>query len=164
MDVEYYRSRGAVIGENVHIGPDCRLDPSTAYLVTIGDDVVFAPAVQLLAHDASLWRRIGYTKLKHTRVGSHVFVGANTLILPGVTIGDDVVIGAGSVVTRDIPSNSLAYGNPATVRMNLTEYEAREKSLLDAAPRFETPGQAFDQAQRTAMREAVSVGGFAWLA
>lgn len=49
------------------------------------------------------------------KIGSNVFVGAGSIILPGVTIGDRVVIGAGSVVTKDIPDNSVAVGNPAKV-------------------------------------------------
>ncbi len=48
-------------------------------------------------------------------IGNHVWIGGGVIILPGVTIGDNVVIGAGSVVTKDIPSDSVAYGNPCRV-------------------------------------------------
>ena len=58
---------------------------------------------------------------KPVKIGKCVWIGAGVIILPGVTIGDNSVIGAGSVVTRDIPANSVAYGNPARVRREISE-------------------------------------------
>lgn len=56
-----------------------------------------------------------------TYIGKNCFIGVGSIILPGVRIGDEVIIGAGSVVTRDIPSNTMAVGNPATViRSNIS--------------------------------------------
>jgi maltose O-acetyltransferase len=77
--------------------------------------VTFAPEVRVIAHDASTLNAVGHARIARVRIGSRVFVGARTIILPGVTIGDDVVIGAGSVVSRDIPSGVVAAGNPARV-------------------------------------------------
>lgn len=56
-------------------------------------------------------------------IGNNVFIGANTIILRSINIGDNVVIGAGSLVTRDIPSNSIAFGNPCKVVRKLSEYK-----------------------------------------
>ena len=55
------------------------------------------------------------------RIGNGVWVGANSVILPGVTIGDNAVIGAGSIVTKDIPANVVAVGNPCKVMREITE-------------------------------------------
>ena len=143
MDVQYYRSLGMAIGENVSIGPDCRLDPSTAWMITIGDNVVFAPGVHVLAHDASLRRRIGYTLIKHTLIGNNVFIGTGSIILPGVCIGDDVVVGAGSLVNRDIPSGTLSFGHPAEVIIPLASYVRKMQTLLQQGNRYNegTPGR-----------------------
>ena len=69
----------------------------------------------MLAHDASTKKALNYTKIARVKIGSDVFVGAGTIILPGVTIGNRCIIGAGSVVTRDIPENSVAAGNPCRI-------------------------------------------------
>lgn len=85
--------------------------------VRVGDFTMFGPAVQILTPlhplDAALRRReeLG----KPIAIGSDVWVGGGALILPGVTIGSRSVIGAGSVVTRDIPDDVLAAGNPCRV-------------------------------------------------
>jgi maltose O-acetyltransferase len=65
-----------------------------------------------------------------------VFLGADTLVLPGVTIGDDSVIGAGSLVSSDIPAGSLAVGRPARVVGNSLEFFERRKAQIAASPRF----------------------------
>lgn len=104
---------GLVVGENFSRQEKCSLDHSHCWLIRIGDNVTLAPRVHILAHDASMYRAIGYTYIAPVHIGSNVFIGAGTIVLPGVTIGDNVVIGAGSVVTKNIPSNSVAVGNPA---------------------------------------------------
>ena len=83
--------------------------------IEIGDNVQFAAGVQLISanHDFSDYRKS--IKCRPIKIGSDVWVGANVIILPGVHIGDNVVIGAGSVVTKDIPENSVAVGNPCKV-------------------------------------------------
>ena len=81
------------------------IDDSHAWLIEIGDNVTLAPRVHILAHDASTKLYLGYTKIGRVRIGNDVFIGHVTIILPGVTIGDNVVIGAGSVVKSDIPDN-----------------------------------------------------------
>ncbi len=65
---------------------------------------------------------LDYTKIAKVKIGNYVFIGENTVILPGVTIGDRVIIGSGSIVTKDIPDNSVAVGNPARVISDLDAY------------------------------------------
>ena len=77
--------------------------------------------VQILAHDVSTKRNLGYTKIGKVSIGNDVFIGRGTIILPNVRIGNNVVIGAGSIVTSDIPDNSIAVGNPCRVIREITE-------------------------------------------
>jgi maltose O-acetyltransferase len=85
--------------------------------VTIGDFTLLGPGVQILAAmhpmDAALRRRQEYGR--PVTIGDDVWLGAGALVLPGVTIGSRTVIGAGSVVTRDVPADVLAVGNPCRV-------------------------------------------------
>ena len=84
--------------------------------VTIGEGTQIGPAVQIYAADHPrdpAQRRDGLELGRPVRIGRHVWVGGGALILPGVTVGDDAVIGAGSVVTRDVPAGATVVGNPA---------------------------------------------------
>ena len=110
------------------------LDPSHCWLITIGDNVTMAPRVHILCHDASTKDFLGYTKIGRVNIGDHVFIGAESVVLPGVTIGSNVIIGANSTVTHDIPDNSVAVGSPARVICTLDEYLAKEKKRMATAP------------------------------
>lgn len=85
-----------IFGNNVFVGPNCS----------------FYTAVHPMEYEL---RNKGYEYAKPINVGNNVWIGGNVVVLPGVNIGDNVVIGAGSIVTKDIPSNSLAFGNPCKV-------------------------------------------------
>jgi maltose O-acetyltransferase len=91
--------------------------------VTIGDQVFIGPNVVIstAAHPIDPVTRVsGVEFAKPIVIGNRVWIGASVVILPGVTIGDDVTIGAGSVVTRSIPANCVAAGNPCRVLRNLS--------------------------------------------
>lgn len=86
--------------------------------IYIGDNVMFGPNVTVATAGHPIepnLRRKGMQFNVPVHIGSNVWVGAGALIMPGVQIGDNTVIGAGSVVTKDIPANSVAYGNPCRV-------------------------------------------------
>ncbi|MFF5296875.1 sugar O-acetyltransferase [Paractinoplanes globisporus] len=86
--------------------------------VTIGDDVQMGPGVQLLTalHPvAAGLRRDKWEAARPITIGHNVWLGGGVTVLPGVTIGDDTVVGAGAVVTRDLPPRVVAVGNPARV-------------------------------------------------
>lgn len=96
--------------------------------VTIGDNAQIAPNVSIYTaghpiHPDS--RNSGYEYGIPITIGNNVWIGGNVVILPGVTIGDNVVIGAGSVVTKDIPSNMLALGNPCKIIREITEKDRK---------------------------------------
>lgn len=108
-------------GSNISLGKKCFFNFNCIVLdvcqVTIGDHVLFGPAVQIYTAthpmNAELRRRQEYAK--PITIGSDVWVGGGAIICPGVTIGSRSVIGAGSVVTRDIPEGVFAAGNPCRV-------------------------------------------------
>ncbi len=83
--------------------------------VQIGDNVYIGPGVRIISanHDPADFRR--HLPAEPIRIGNNVWIGANAVILPGVSIGHNVIIGAGAIVTRPIPANSVAAGNPARV-------------------------------------------------
>lgn len=137
QDLNKLIKRGLIIGNNHTIMGGVVIDPSHCWHINIGDNVVLAPRVHILAHDASTGLFIGYTKIANVKIGNNVFIGASSTILPGVTIGDNVIVGAGSVVSKDIPSNSLAVGVPARVVSTLEDYLNKEKLMMNEHNTFE---------------------------
>lgn len=127
---------GLVIGKNFSRQEMCSLDYSHCWLIKIGDNVTLAPRVQILAHDASMHNETGYTYIAPVCIGNNVFIGAGSTILPGVTIGDNVVIGAGSIVSKDIPSNSVAAGNPAKIIKSYSDFIELHKKRMEESPKY----------------------------
>ena len=104
------------VGENFYANHDCVFLDTNKLI--FGDNVFIAPQCGFYTAGHPLdgeTRRAQLEFAKPIRVGSDVWIGGGVRVLPGVTIGDNVVIGAGSVVVHDIPSNSVAVGNPARV-------------------------------------------------
>ncbi|WP_437480347.1 sugar O-acetyltransferase [Sorangium sp. So ce1014] len=109
-------------GAQITIGARCFANFGLVALdvapITIGDDVQFGPNVQLLTPTHPVEpepRRKKWEAAKPITIGNNVWLGGGAIVLPGVTIGDNTVVGAGSVVTRDLPANVVAVGNPARV-------------------------------------------------
>lgn len=128
--------RGMKVGKDFNRQQGCFLDPSHCFLITIGDDVTMSIRVTVMAHDASTKKTLGYTKIGQVHIGDHVFIGANTTILPGVTIGDYAVIGAGSIVTHDVPARTVVAGVPTKEICSVDEYVARFQSQMNEANTF----------------------------
>lgn len=115
-------------GWNIEVGENFFANYNLTILdvgkVTIGDNAQIAPNVSIYTaghpiHPDS--RNSGYEYGIPISIGNNVWIGGNTVILPGVTIGDNVVIGAGSVVTKNIPANMIAAGNPCRVIREIVE-------------------------------------------
>lgn len=109
--------------------------------IYIGDNVCFGPNVSLMAtnHPLIAQERMGLDEQGRTtmaefaeeiRIGNNVWIACNATVIGGVTIGDNVVIGAGSVVTKDIPAGYLAYGNPARPVRPITEADSKKHLIL----------------------------------
>ena len=113
-------------GYNIHIGEDVFFNFNCVILdaapVTIGDNTQFGPNVQIYAAahplDADARRR-GLENARPVTIGADCWIGGGVIICPGVTIGDRCVLGAGSVVTKDIPDDTVAAGNPASLIQTL---------------------------------------------
>ncbi|HEX7744620.1 MAG TPA: sugar O-acetyltransferase [Micromonosporaceae bacterium] len=109
-------------GYHIRIGAGCFLNFGAVLLdaapITIGSDVQLGPYVQLLTPTHPLEagaRRAKWEAAEPITIGDNVWLGGGVIVLPGVTIGPDTVVGAGSIVTRDLPAGVLAVGNPARV-------------------------------------------------
>lgn len=119
-------------GNNIYFGNNCEVNMNCTFLddnrIVIGDNALIAPNVQIYTafHPTNAADRFGppkpdgsfsfcKTQTAPVIIGDNVWIGGGAILLPGVTVGDNVVIGAGSVVTKDIPANSVACGNPCRV-------------------------------------------------
>lgn len=114
------KNRGITVGENVAIHRDAWLDLFGT--IRIGSNVVITADVIIQTHDAApmIW---GFDdEFRDVTIGNQVFVGKRSIILRGVTIGDNCVIAAGAVVTKDVPSGTVVGGVPAQKIMSIEEY------------------------------------------
>lgn len=144
--IEYVRYRrsilklmkeGLSIGRNVTIMPSAWIDHEYSYLISLGDNSSISKGVRLIAHDASTFKFLGITRVGRIEIKDNCFIGENAIILPGVTIGPNVLIAAGSLVNKDIPPNSCVAGVPARVYGKFDEFLAfhrkmsAQQSLID---------------------------------
>ena len=101
---------------------------SEPYLVTIGDRVKTSSGIRFITHDGGTWVFRNQPKYKNVikyganEVKDNCFIGANVIVMLGVTIGPNAVIGAGSVVTKDVPEGTVYAGNPARFICTVEEY------------------------------------------
>ncbi|MFI2709757.1 sugar O-acetyltransferase [Micromonospora sp. NPDC018662] len=114
-------------GFQTHLGPRSFVNFNAVFLdvarITIGADVQIGPNVQLLTATHPVEpeaRRAKWEAAEPITIGDNVWLGGGAIVLAGVTIGDDTVVGAGAVVTRDLPANVVAVGNPARPIRTLT--------------------------------------------
>ncbi|WP_196888371.1 DapH/DapD/GlmU-related protein [Aureivirga sp. CE67] len=91
--------------------------------IEFGSNIEFGPGVKIISSNHDLEDFTIHVEGKPIKIGNFVWIGANTVILPEVEIGDNVIIGAGSVVTKSIPSNSVAVGNPCKVIREKAPYK-----------------------------------------
>jgi len=114
-------------GKHVHLGKDVYINFNSTLVddanIYIGDNTMIAPNVTIIAASHPISPKLraeGYGCNKPVHIGKNVWLASNVTVLPGVHIGDNSVIGAGANVTKDIPANVLAVGNPARVLREIT--------------------------------------------
>ncbi|QTL50590.1 acyltransferase [Priestia aryabhattai] len=143
------RLRGVTVGTNCRFF--CTNFSSEEYLIKIGNHVTVTNGVQFITHDGGAWVLRGLDeKYKYTNiigkieVGNNVFIGMNSIILPGIKIGDNCIVAAGSIVTKSIPPNSIVGGNPAKLICKLDDYITKNKhTLIDTKQYTESEKKAF---------------------
>lgn len=121
-----------------YISPTATFDGKDYSLIHLGKDSVISKEVQILTHDYSIARglqAIGKNNknplkdelfLEKIYIGNNTFIGARSMLLPGTHIGNDVIIGAGTIVKGNIPDNSIVIGNPAKIYAKTTEWAQRK--------------------------------------
>jgi maltose O-acetyltransferase len=120
------------IGDNVGL-VNCTLDSLFPFLVEIGSNVLLTHAT-ILAHDASPIVFGNRTRVGRVRILDRCFIGAGAVVLPGVTIGPDSIVGANAVVTRNVPPGSVAVGNPARTVSSVGDWLARKEASGELFP------------------------------
>lgn len=152
---QLFRSQGARIGDG------CRLLVrdlgSEPYLIEIGDETLVSSGVRFVTHDGATWvfrdRVPGTNRFAPIRIGNRCFIGLNSILLPGVVIGDRSIIGAGSVVTGSIPSGVVAAGVPARVIGTVADYQKKVTAESLPLKGCKTPEDKREQLTRLLMDE-----------
>ena len=134
---EYLRKQGVRIGRNSSILYPSYVDGRLPYLLEIGDDVVISLYVTILTHDAASAYAGDLVKVGRVRINDHVFIGANTTVMCNVAIGPNAIVGAGSVISRDVPPDSVVAGNPAKLVCSMDQFKAKHRELGGRQPLFE---------------------------
>ena len=120
--LKWIEFKGFSHGKNFDLEKGANIDSAFCAEISCGDNVTLAKDVYVLAHDASMKKFLGKTKVGRVYIGSNVFIGAKTTILPCVTIGDNVIVAANSVVTKSIPPNEVWGGVPAKHIMTIDAF------------------------------------------
>jgi len=130
------------------------------WLLSFGDNVYVAADVRFVTHDVSALMmsartqdRRRFDRMGEIRVGDNVFVGLGSIILPGVSIADDVVVGAGAVVARSIDEPGVWVGNPPRKTMTIEEYEEKLNELAASYPWCTGDSRRMPRNQERVLRE-----------
>ena len=133
---KYWRKKGLKLGENCQIFSTADFG-SEPYLIELGNHVRVNSHVTFITHDGGVWVLRQNEKFKNVdlfgkiKVGDNVHIGTNSIIMPGVEIGSNCIIGCGALVTKNIPDNSVAVGIPARVIETIDEYTEKHINQFD---------------------------------
>ena len=149
--------KGLKLGKDVDIVDTFFFDPSHCFLISIGDNCTICPNVRLIAHDASTKKTLGYTKIGRIDIKENCFIGDSAIILPRVTVGPNSIVGAGAVVTTDVPPNTVVAGNPARIISSLEEYIRKMQNIGKNKKIFDEEYyiEKLDEAKRMEIMESV---------
>jgi maltose O-acetyltransferase len=131
------RALGLRLGKDVWLPDSTWIDTSHCHLISIGDHCGFGEECLLLAHDAQMDEFLDAARIGRVIIHASSHIGARCIVLPGVEIGPRTIVGAGSVVSRTLPPDTVCAGNPARVLCTLEEYLAKHRARMTGAPTFE---------------------------
>lgn len=133
--LEILTERGLKYGKNFNMY-NSTIDYGHCFLIEIGDNVTITNST-ILAHDATTKFDLGKSKVGKVKIGNRVFIGYGSIVLCNTVIGDDVIVAAGSIVTKDVPSDSIVAGNPARVIGKKSDYIKKHKENMKNSPIYE---------------------------
>lgn len=155
------RARGMHIGRDVNLPASTWIDASHCFLISIGDHCGFGEECHILAHDAQMDEFLDAARVGRVTIHASSHIGARTTILAGVEIGPRTLVGAGSVVSRSLPPDTVCAGNPAVPICSLEEYLERHRKKLSERPAFDYARydiRALTPERRAEMLAAVAAG------
>ena len=136
-EVTKYRRMGVQIGDHSYLGSNVSIDYSHYWLISIGENVKIGPNTLILAHDTSTKTVLGYTRIGTVIIKDNVFIGSKSIILPNVVLGENSIVGAGSVVTKNVPANTVVAGNPARIICSTQEYYDKVRNMMCSQNTFD---------------------------
>lgn len=163
------RARGMKIGKGVLLPASTTIDTSHCFLISIGDHCGFGPDCLILAHDAQMDEFLDAARIGRVLIHESCHIGARSIILAGVEIGPRTIVGAGSVVSRSLPPDTVCAGSPAKVICSLEEYLEKHRARMKERPGFEylkyderflTPERKAELIRAVADGDAYMLGGF----
>jgi len=134
---EHLRSLGMHIGADVLLPASTWIDTSHCYLISIADHTGFGENCLILAHDAQMDEYLDAARIGRVVIHESCHIGARAVILPGVEIGPRTIVGAGSVVSRTLPPDTVCAGNPCKVITTFDDYLERHKRRIAERPNFD---------------------------
>jgi maltose O-acetyltransferase len=134
---EKMRELGMQLGTSVALPADIWIDMSHCHLISIGDHCGFGPRCLILAHDAQMDEYLDAGRLARVVIHESCHIGAGCIILPGVEIGPRTIVGAGSVVSRSLPPNTVCIGSPAVPIGSIDDYLEKHRRRIERGTTFD---------------------------
>lgn len=122
--------RGFKHGKNFNIEKGANIDRAFCSIISCGDNVTLTKDVYIIAHDASMNKFLGKTRVASVQLGNNVFIGAKSVILPGVKIGNNVIVAANSCVSKSIPDGEVWGGVPAHYIMKTDDFLKKHEKAM----------------------------------
>jgi maltose O-acetyltransferase len=162
---ERLRAQGMHIGQGVNLPSSTSIDSSHCFLISIGDWCGFGGDCLILAHEGQFDEFLDAGRIGRVTIHPHSHIGSRSIILPGVEIGPRTIVGAGSLVSKSLPPDTVCAGSPARVICSLEEYLAKHREQMLQRPSFSGAEYSLDvlNAERRAELVAAVADGDAYV-